>query len=44
MEKPQNGEAKEEPKGSICGYDSLHRLLKDNLNPHHFQVYIHANS
>lgn len=24
--------------GSICGYDSLHLLLKDNLKPHHFQV------
>ncbi|QCD84177.1 beta-ureidopropionase [Vigna unguiculata] len=40
MEKRQNGEAKkkeEEPKDSICGYDSLHLLLKDNLNPQHFQ-------
>ncbi|RDX66700.1 Beta-ureidopropionase [Mucuna pruriens] len=37
MEKPQNGDAKEEPKASICGYDSLHRLLKDNLNSYHFQ-------
>ncbi|CAJ1936141.1 unnamed protein product [Sphenostylis stenocarpa] len=37
MEKAQNGDAKEESKDSIGGYDSLHRLLKDNLNPHHFQ-------
>ncbi|XP_015956109.1 beta-ureidopropionase [Arachis duranensis] len=26
----------DDSKGSICGYDSLHRLLKDNLKPHLF--------
>ncbi|KAI9079267.1 hypothetical protein K1719_038752 [Acacia pycnantha] len=36
-----NGEVKDEFKassdGSICGFDSLHRLLKENLKPQHFQ-------
>lgn len=39
----QNGEVKEEFKassdGSLCGYDSLHRLLKENFKPQHFQVF-----
>ncbi|KAK7319490.1 hypothetical protein RJT34_04211 [Clitoria ternatea] len=30
-------EEKEEPQASICGYDSLHRLLHDNLSPHLYQ-------
>lgn len=30
--------------GSICGYDSLHLLLKDNLKPHHFQVTLLSHS
>ncbi|XP_043714017.1 beta-ureidopropionase [Telopea speciosissima] len=37
----QNGEVKEEKKivkdGSICGFDSLHRLLSSSLEPHVFQ-------
>ncbi|GAU30547.1 hypothetical protein TSUD_65570 [Trifolium subterraneum] len=39
MEKSQNGEKSEQQlnDASICGYDSLHHLLKDNLKPHHFQ-------
>ncbi|KAI9086101.1 hypothetical protein K1719_031934 [Acacia pycnantha] len=40
MEK-NNGEVKEEFKapsdGSICGFDSLDRLLEENLKPQHFQ-------
>ncbi|CAJ2678175.1 unnamed protein product [Trifolium pratense] len=36
MEKSQNGEHNDDA-SSICGYDSLHHLLKDNLKPHHFQ-------
>ncbi|CAJ2629414.1 unnamed protein product [Trifolium pratense] len=35
MEKSQNGELNED--ASICGYDSLHHLLKENLKPHHFK-------
>lgn len=40
MEKKfQNGEKNDQQlnDASICGYDSLHHLLKDNLKPHHFQ-------
>ncbi|KAL5054515.1 hypothetical protein RYX36_035197 [Vicia faba] len=37
MEKHQNGEDSKQPDPSICGYDSLHHLLKENLKPHHFQ-------
>ncbi|KAJ7968308.1 beta-ureidopropionase [Quillaja saponaria] len=39
--KTENGEVKEEFKaytdGSVCGYESLHHLLKENLKPQHFQ-------
>jgi hypothetical protein len=40
MEKSHNGEENEKFKedASICGYDSLHHLLKENLKPHHFKV------
>ncbi|CAJ2678178.1 unnamed protein product [Trifolium pratense] len=41
LEKSQNGGENEllnlSEDNSICGYDSLHHLLKDNLKPHHFQ-------
>ncbi|CAB4320221.1 unnamed protein product [Prunus armeniaca] len=47
MEKPaqntdaQNGQVQEATKassdGSVCGYDSLHHLLSENLKPHIFQ-------
>jgi beta-ureidopropionase len=39
MEKSHNGEENEKFKedASICGYDSLHHLLKENLKPHHFK-------
>ncbi|KAI9085974.1 hypothetical protein K1719_032051 [Acacia pycnantha] len=30
-------ECKASSDGSICGFDSLHRLLKENLKPQHFQ-------
>jgi len=47
MEKSQNGEENAQLNlsndGSICGYDSLHHLLKDNLKPHHFQVILLSN-
>lgn len=47
MEKSQNGEENAQLNlsndGSICGYDSLHHLLKDNLKPHHFQVNLLSN-
>ncbi|CAK8577953.1 unnamed protein product [Lathyrus sativus] len=33
----ENGQFNLSNDGSICGYDSLHLLLKDNLKPHHFQ-------
>lgn len=45
MEKPiqeiesENGGIEQQTKdGSICGYESLHHLLHDNLKPHVFQV------
>ncbi|KAI3424515.1 CN hydrolase domain-containing protein [Psidium guajava] len=41
MEMTENGQATEEAAaardGSICGYESLDRLLRDNLNPQVFQ-------
>jgi len=47
MEKSQNGEENSQLNlsndGSICGYDSLHHLLKDNLNPRLFQVILLSN-
>jgi hypothetical protein len=45
MEKFQNGEKNDQQlnDASICGYDSLHHLLKDNLKPHHFQVTLLSN-
>lgn len=37
----ENGKLEEtqpSPAGSICGFSSLHRLLKASLQPHHFQA------
>lgn len=47
VDKSKNGEENEQLKlskygdGSICGYNSLHHLLKENLKPHHFQEVNH---
>lgn len=39
----ENGGNQEQPKkgdGSICGYESLHQLLRENLRPDIFQVIV----
>lgn len=36
----ENGKVAIPKDGSICGFDSLHRLLQSNLSPHLFQVKI----
>lgn len=44
----ENGGVQEQSKqardGSICGYDSLHRLLRENLKPEVFQVILLCSS